>query len=395
MRQDHRRASGFQRFAFLDDGLPLMRSSHTARFESNVLPDVAPQTGTFNHANPRAIHWGAGSLAQLAPELSRLQVTRVAIITTRSLVAEGTLLSRVRESMDSVQAVSTEVVGQHAPMSEIEAAVAHTTEVGVDGIVSFGGGSAIDTGKMVAVKLADRHGLAYRGLPHIAIPTTLSAAELAGSAGFTDAAGDKAGMRDVRLLLDSVIYDAELTLATPMSLWLSTGIRALDHAVEGFLADGSHPFSDVMSLEAVRRLFDSLPRAKAAPDDVGVRTENQLAAWFSFTLPAASANGLCHVMGKQIGARHGIPHGVTSCLLMPHVMRYVGRTKGDRMAKLAEATGSGKDAPGAVAQLIESLGLPQHIAEYEIGEPELRRAAEDLKDRYPAGELLEIYLAAL
>lgn len=372
-----------------------MRSSHVGGFESNVLPDVTPQTGSFSYANPRAIHWGAGSLAQLAPELSRLQVTRVAIITTRSLVAEEALLSRVRESMDSVQAVATEVVGQHAPMSEVEAAVAHTTEVGVDGIVSFGGGSAIDTGKMVAVKLADRHGLAYRGLPHIAIPTTLSTAELAGSAGYTDDAGDKAGTRDVRLLLDSVIYDAELTLATPMSLWLSTGIRALDHAVEGFLADGAHPFSDVMSLEAIRRLFDSLPRAEAAPDDVGVRTENQLAAWFSFTLPLASANGLCHVMGKQIGARHGIPHGVTSCLLMPHVMRYVGRTKPDRMSRLAEATGSGKDAAGDVARLIEALGLPQHIGEYKIGDPELRRAAEDLGDRWPAKDLLEIYLAAL
>src|SRR3989442_58605 len=125
MRQDHRRARSFQRFAFLHDALPLMRSSHAGRVESNVLPDVTPQTGTFNYANPRAIHWGAGSLAQLAPELSRLQVTRVAIISTRSLVAEGTLLSRVRESMDSVsvQAVATEVVGQHAPISEIEAAV--------------------------------------------------------------------------------------------------------------------------------------------------------------------------------------------------------------------------------------------------------------------------------
>src|SRR5260221_13193776 len=143
MRQNHRRASGFQRFAFLDDGLPLMRSSHTARFESNVLPDVTPQTGTFNYANPRAIHWGARSLAQLAPELTRLQVTRVAIITTRSLVAENTLVSRVRESMNSVQAVATRDVGQNAPLSEIEAAVALTTEVGVDGIVSFGGGSGI------------------------------------------------------------------------------------------------------------------------------------------------------------------------------------------------------------------------------------------------------------
>jgi len=359
------------------------------------LPDVTTQSGSFNYANPRAIHWGAGSLAQLAPELSRLQVTRVAIVTTRSLVAEGTLLGRVRESLDSAQALATEVVGQHAPMTEVDEAVARTTEIGVDGIVSFGGGSAIDAGKMIAVRLADRHGLAYRGLPHIAIPTTLSAAELAGTAGYSDAAGDKAGMRDVRLLLDSVIYDAELTRATPMSLWLSTGIRALDHAVEGFLADGAHPFSDVMALEAVRRLFDSLPRAKAAPKDVGVRTENQIASWFSFTLTGASANGLSHVMGKQIGARHRIPHGVTSCLLMPHVMRYVAGKKPDRMAQLAEATGSGKDAAGNVYDLIASLGLPQHIAEYKIGEPELRRAADELGDRYPAKDLLEIYLAAL
>src|SRR5260370_22602529 len=137
MRQDHRRASGFQRFAFLDDGLPLMRSRHSTRFESNVLPIVSAQTGTFNYANPRAIHWGAGSLARLAPELSRLQVTRVAIITTRSLVPEGTLLSRVRESIDSGQAVATEAVGHHAPQAEVEAAVARTTKVGVDGIVSF------------------------------------------------------------------------------------------------------------------------------------------------------------------------------------------------------------------------------------------------------------------
>jgi alcohol dehydrogenase class IV len=178
-----------------------------------------------------------------------------------------------------------------------------------------------------------------------------------------------------------------------MELWLSTGIRALDHAVEGFLADGEHPFNDVMALEAIRRLFDSLPRAKAAPHDLDVRTENQLAAWFSFTLPGASASGLSHTMGKQIGARYGIPHGVTSCLLLPHVMRYLERQMPGRVAALAEATGP--DPAGRVEGLIESLGLPRHIAACGIGEPELRRAAGELAGKRSAEDLLEIYLAAL
>ena len=352
-------------------------------------------SGVFKYANPRVIHWGPGSVKELSNELKRLQATRVALITTRSLLADGELVGLVRSELGDAVAPATEVISQHAPMSEIDAAVDHVTDVGVDGVVSFGGGSAIDAAKIIAVKLADRRGLAYRGLPHVAIPTTLSVAELGAGAGFTDESGDKAGMRDVRLLLDTVIYDARLTLATPMSLWLSTGIRALDHAVEGFLAEGDHPLPDVLALESIRRLFDSLPRAKAAPADVDVRTENQQAAWFSFTLPTASAAGLSHTMGKQIGARHSIPHGVTSCLLLPHVMRYLARDRSERMARVAEATGSSGNAADDVEALIASLGLPQHIAAYELGEPELRRAADGLGGKVPADDLFGIYKAAL
>jgi maleylacetate reductase len=337
--------------------------------------------GVFNYSNPRIIHWGAGSVSHLKQELKRLFVERVALVTTRSLLS----------SLDGlgVNPATTAVIAQHAPMSQIDAGVEEAASAQVDGIVSFGGGSAIDAAKIIALRLADAGG---RTIPHFAIPTTLSVAELAAGAGFTNEAGDKAGIRDPRLLVGTVIYDAELTLATPMDLWLSTGIRALDHAVEGFLAEGEHPFNDVMALEAIRRLFKSLPRAKASSDDVDVRTENQLAAWFSFTLPGASASGLSHTMGKQIGARHGIPHGVTSCLLLPHVIRYLARRMPDLVAHLAEATGA--DPAARVQDLIASLGLPQHIAAYGIGEPELRKAADELAGQYPAEDLLKIYLAA-
>jgi len=350
-------------------------------------------SGTFTYSNPRVIHWGAGSVERLGAELARLQVTRIALVTTRSLAADESLQGAVRAAADGAAIPVSAVVGQHAPMAQVDDAAERAAAAGVDGVVSFGGGSAIDSAKMVAVKLADRAGQKGRALPHVAIPTTLSVAELAGGAGYTNEAGDKAGMRDPRLLADCVIYDPEMTLATPMRLWLSTGIRAMDHAVEGFLAGGEHPFSDVMALEAIRRLFESLPKAKAAPRDAGIRLENQLAAWFSFTLPGESASGLSHVMGKQIGARHGIPHGVTSCLLLPHVMRYLARARPDRMAALAEMTGD--DPPARVERLIAGLGLPQHISEFRIGEPELTRAAAELGGKYPAADLLRIYLAAV
>jgi maleylacetate reductase len=350
-------------------------------------------SGVFTYSNPQVIHWGPRSVASLAAELARLETTRIALVSTRSLIAEKRLVDVVERALGDARVGATVVVSQHAPMDEVDAALERAAEAEANGVVSFGGGSSIDAAKMIAVRLADRTGKTARGLPHIAVPTTLSVAELAAGAGFTDSAGNKAGMRDSRLLPDGVIYDAELTLGTPMSLWLSTGIRALDHAIEGFLSAGQHPFSDVMALAAIRRLFDSLPRAKAAPAALDVRTENQLAAWFSFTLPGPSAGGLCHVMGKQIGARHGIPHGVTSCLLLPHVMRYLERRIPDRVALLAEATGP--DPSAQVQRLIASLELPQHIADYGIGEPELRKAAGELAGKYPAEDLLKIYLAAI
>ena len=201
------------------------------------------------------------------------------------------------------------------------------------------------------------------------------------------------------------MYDADLALHTPLELWLSTGIRALDHAVEGILADGDHPLSDTMSVESIRRLFHSLPAAKTHPQDAAIRNENQLAAWFSFTSPLQSAAGLGHTLGKQIGSPFGIPHGITSCLLMPHVMRYFARTKADRLAFMAPAMGipaAGKSdeqlalaTADAVAGLIESLGLPQHLSKYELTDEQLRTAAQPVAGAtHSLEDLVAIYQAA-
>jgi maleylacetate reductase len=98
-------------------------------------------------------------------------------------------------------------------------------------------------------------------------------------------------------------------------------------------------------------------------------------------------------MGKQIGARHGIPHGVTSCLLLPHVMRFLSRRMPGRMAVLSNVMGG--EAADCVQELIGSFGLPQHLGAYGVDEPALTRAAAELAGDYAAEDVLTIYLSAL
>ena len=347
-------------------------------------------SGVFRYANPPVIHWGAGSAAALPGELERLGVRTFALVTTRSVAAPGGSVEAVLAALGARPAVTAQV-RQHAPEADVEEAVRAAAAAGVDGVLSVGGGSPIDAAKVVALRAGEGR------LPHLAVPTTLSVAELAAGAGFTDAAGNKVGLRDPRGVPDAVVYDAELTLATPLELWLATGVRAVDHGVEGFLAPGEHPFHDVLAVEGLRRLLASLPAVRERPADTGLRTENQLGAWFAYTLTGPAAAGLSHVMGKQIGARHGIPHGVTSCLLLPHVLRYRARLQPERTAQLAVAIGAGADGAAAAAvieDLVRRLSLPAQIRDFGLGDSDLAAAARALAGDHPYEELLAVYRSA-
>lgn len=329
---------------------------------------------TFEQANPAVIHWGPGARAALAAWRDR----PVALVTTRSLQDGAARLG--------LDPVATILVKQHAPETDIERGVHALRDLRPEVLVSLGGGSPIDAAKIIALRLGGEPP------PHVAVPTTLSGAELAAGAGMTDASGNKVGLRDPRGRVSAVVYDAEIALGTPLELWLSTGVRALDHAVEGFLSPDEHPYQDILCLEGARRLLSGLRAAHAAPGDVGVRAQNQLAGWLAYPLPAAAA-GLSHVMGKQVGARHGIPHGVTSCILLPHVLRYRAGREPRRSEALAAALG--EDPAAAVERLVSELGLPQHLAAFGLGDLDLRAAAAGVAGTYPEADVLAVYRAAL
>jgi maleylacetate reductase len=373
-------------------------------------------SGTFVYANPRTIHWGAGVLAErLARELKQRGLRRAFVITTRSVANNADLGGRLRELLGGAYVGEYGAIGQHAPVASVTSAVAAAGAANPDVLVSFGGGSPIDAAKAVAFALATGADLRDEGargtrptsglLPHIAIPTTLSAAELSGLAGFTtETEREKVGLRGDALIPACVIFDAAVSLRTPLDLWLSTGIRAVDHAVETVLAPGSHPLQDTLALEALRRLRGSLLATHAEPNDLAARTESQLGAWFSFTLPGPAAAGLSHTLGKRIGSRHGIPHGVSSCLLLPHVMRYLAPRAAEPLGRIAGALGvataempvelAAGCAADAVAALIADLELPQHLGAYGLTDEDLVAAARPVaSEAYPLDDLVAIYRA--
>ena len=367
----------------------------------------------FRYANPAVIHWGPGCVRErLADELRRVGARRVLLVTTRSAVEEARLAPAVEAWLGDRLRGRFAAVGQHTPAASVMAGVDAARAAGADALVSLGGGSPIDCAKAVAFSLASgidlrrpaaldeaRRAALGGALPHLAIPTTLAAAELSEGAGFSaEGSRQKVGVHAPQLLPAAVLYDAELALATPLPLWLSTGIRAVDHAAETLLAPGDHPLPDAAAVEALRRLSRGLRAARARPDDAAARTECQLGAWFSNLYPSASSRGLSHTLSKRLGSPHGIPHGVSSCLTLPHVLRYLAPRSPRAMALVAAGLGAG-DAAGAadaVGQLIADLGLPRHLAEWHLGEAELHEAARAVASpEHPEPDLLAILRAAL
>ncbi len=338
------------------------------------------KSGTHTFLPTERVHFGPGSLEQIQEEARSRD--RAFVVTGRTLYEKTDLVRRVEELLGERHAGTYSEVGQHTPRSAVEEAARKAR--GSDLLVSVGGGSVIDGTKAVARVL---------GYPtHLAVPTTLSGAESAHRVGVTDeASGRKRGFSDARAVPQVVVLAPEATIFTPEKLWLSTGIRALDHAVEGLLYGGEHPVTDVTGAEGARRLVAYLPRSREEPDDMDVRGELQVAAWLAYFGPFNTPRGLSHELGRRIGASYGVPHGYTSCVILaPSLEVAQGRVPRERWRRLEEALGG--DPPLRVASLIERLELPSRLREVGVPEADLEEIARDFGD--DAEDALTILRAA-
>lgn len=354
--------------------------------------------GIFRFPSADRVAFGKGSVRRLGQELDRAGCQRALVLTGQSIATNTDLLWYVEQILGPRHAATYTGVRQHVPASTVAEAADLAHEAGADCLISLGGGSPIDTAKAVAYRLAfgaDERDAADAAkeraarptlLPHFAIPTTLSAAEFTHVGGVTDETTRiKRGVAEPRLMPRTVFLDPEMTLPTPMLLWLSTGIKALDHAIERFLSPEHQPLTDALALEAVRLLFANLERTRDAPHDLTARLYCQIAAWMSIFGAADVRTGLSHALGHQIGARCDVPHGITSCITLAPVLRFVGPAIPERMGALGRAMGlaSLPTHPEALAEtvaergemLVEALGLPTRLRETGIARAELSAIA--------------------
>jgi alcohol dehydrogenase class IV len=347
---------------------------------------VTAFAGQFSLPRLDRVISGIGALHSLESEVERVGAKRVVVVTGRTL-AGSELLSRVTGPLGSRRAAVFAASRQHVPASSVTELVALIQHHDADCLVSLGGGSPIDTAKL-AVHARLEKSKTGDGIPHIAIPTTLSAAEFTSVAGITDDASRiKHAVHDARLSPRVVIADPTMTLDTPRWLWAATGVRAIDHAVESMYSNRHHPFSDATAMSGLSLLLEHLPASMAADasDVLEHRAQCQIAAWMAVFGMTNAGFGLSHALGHQIGPKWNVAHGVTSCITLPHAMRFMADLAPERFAPIAAACAVPFDAanPRAsalacadrLASFIASLGVPTRLRDVGVPEAELGQVA--------------------
>lgn len=376
---------------------------------------------SFDYPRTERVVIGAGALAAAGAEAERLGCSRALLLSTPSLRG-GELEAQLAGSLGELRAGSSHESRQHVPLDSVSALIEAVAPLEPDLIVSLGGGSVIDAGKALAAALAhgygDGHGVyehrivfeypatieqrpfEREPIPHLAVPTTLSAAEYDGIFGMTHE-GTKDLYLDPRLVPRVVLLDPLASAATPPALWAGTGMRALDHAIEIYLSRSPSPPTDAACLQAIRLLFENLLRSLEQPGDLAARERCLEAAWLSMFGVENVTLGLSHGIGHQIGARCGVPHGVTSCLMLPAVLEFMLEAMPDRLADVAAAAGADVGglssaeaaalAPGLVRDLIAALGLPARLSEVGVAESDLALiAADSMRDFVVASAPVEV-----
>lgn len=366
----------------LAPGSGLQRAARSGRF--------AMKCGHVTFGLMKEVVFGLPAAVAVEKLARERDARRVFVMASGSLNRQTDAVARIAHALGKRMTTVFDRVPAHSPRSAVIEATQLAREVAADLIVTVGGGSVTDVGKAVVLCLAngirasddlDRlrpppgmtgtaAGTRAPKVGQIAVPTTLSAGEFSAISGITNEGSQvKELVRHPAMMPTAVVLDPAITVHTPQWLFLSTGIRAIDHCVEGYCSSEAHPYADAQALHGLKLLARGLAKAQSDPADLDARMDCLTGAWLSMTPVALGVPmGASHGIGYVLGAAFGVPHGHTSCVMLPSVLRWNSPMNAARQAQLAAAMDSpGGDAATGLARLIASLELPGNLDAVGIG----------------------------
>ena len=335
-------------------------------------------TGWVHTGYAQRVVFGIDAVDGVGAVVMGTGVRRVLLVTTQGRLAspDG---QRLVERLGRVLASTFAEVRSHVPTSAVQAAVTQARADGVDGVVSFGGGSCADLAKAVGFFLeqeAGTPGVSYLDrplLPHVSIPTTYSGAELTPFFGMTDeATRQKSGAGGPTVAPVAAVYDPVVTLSTPAQVTAETGMNALAHGIECAYSPHRTPEAEAVALACIGRVAGALPGVVAAPDDLPGRTALLEGAVLGGRCLQNATMGVHHGLSQLVGGRTGLAHGLANGVILSHAVRF--NSDAVDMTAITVALGGG-DAADAVDRLRAAIGLPARLSECGVTEDDLDAVA--------------------
>ncbi|WBU29903.1 iron-containing alcohol dehydrogenase [Rhodopseudomonas palustris] len=348
-------------------------------------------TGRVVFGAMEEVVYGQPAAAALAGQLDRIGAQRALLMVSGTLNRTTDEIAKIKDKLGSRCAGVFDAMPAHTPRAAVIAATEQARAIQADIIVTVGGGSITDGAKAVQICLANNilsaaeidrvrniNAPVAPKVRQISVPTTISGGEFSAIAGVTnEATRVKEKLAHPLTMPRAAILDPAITLHTPEWLFLSTGIRAVDHCVEAICSREAHPYGDAQALRGLAMLAAGLPRVKADPTDLDARLDCQIGTWLSMgALSSGVPMGASHGIGYVLGAVFDVPHGHTSCIMLPAVMRWNKSANRDRQALVAAAMGHpGEDAGDVLDALIRVLGMPRSLREVNVGPEHFERIA--------------------
>lgn len=356
--------------------------------------------GVYTYLAQERVHFGKPAAEAVLEEVELRSAKRVLIVTGKTLANKTDSITKIERKLRDLHVGTYTGTVEHVPRLSVLLLMTTIRDLSPDLIVTIGGGTAIDTVKVALVGLAQNVKKASDfdachikvlddGTAHypkissppvrqIIIPTTLTGAEFSSLAGAVNEVTSLKNLYTGREIGgEAIILDPTLTIDTPEWLWLSTGIRSIDHAVETLCSRAPQPLTDSTCIGALGLLSKALRTTKQDPLDIEARLDGQMGVWLATTGLGRVPWGASHGIGHQLGAVANIPHGYCSCVMLPSVLKYNKEKTAEKQKVIAIALGRpNMDAGDAIRELVEDIGLPSRLRDVGISKDQFQTIAD-------------------